>query len=355
MTLFRILGVAVMMLFSSVSIAKTNQPNVVILATGGTIASRGSSSMSLTDYGKSTGNQPIGIQSMIDAVPEMLNFAHVTGEQLYNVGSSKLSLDNWLTLAKRINQLLKSDKVDGIVVTHGTDTMEETAYFLNLVVKSDKPVVLVGSMRPSTGLSADGPLNLANAVALAASPEAKGKGVMVVMNDQISSAFGVTKTNTDNAATFKDPNTGYLGYMQNFKPFFVSTPLQKHTTQSEFDITNLDTLPRVDVNFTTLGSDGVLVDAAVKAGAKGIVNAGVGHANMPVATMESLEKAKAKGVVIVVGSRINSGIVTPKGKYVKAGFVSAMMHNPQKARILLMLALTKTHNIQEIQRMFNEY
>jgi L-asparaginase type II len=362
MKLITLLFVSVILfLFSTQAAAAPAQaedmtkPNIAILATGGTIASRGSNSLALTDYGTSAGIKPLGIQAMIDAVPEIEKFAHISGEQVFNVGSSKLSIANWLTLAKRTNELLASKDVDGVVITHGTDTLEETAYFLNLVVKSDKPVVLVGSMRPATGLSADGPLNLANAVALAASPEAKNKGVMVCMNDQISSAFGIMKTNTTNVATFKDPDTGYLGYMQNSKPFFVSTPLKKHTYRTEFDVSNLKTLPRVDINFTTLGSDGVLIDAAVAAGAKGIVNAGVGHANMPEATMTSLKQAQQKGIVIVVGSRVGTGLVTPTGEFSQAGFVAAKMHNVQKARILLMLALTKTTDTNEIQRMFDEY
>lgn len=233
--------------------------------------------------------------------------------------------------------------------------MEETAYFLNLVVKSDKPVVLVGSMRPATAMSADGPLNLVNAVALAANKDAKGKGVMVVMNDQISPAFGVTKTNTTNVATFKCPDTGYMGYMQNNVPYFVNQPIKRHTVKSEFDIKGLKALPRVEVNYTTLGQDGQLIDSMVKIGVKGIVSAGLGHANVPNAVMDSLVKAKKAGVAVVVDSRVGTGMVTPVGKFSKEGFVSAMMHNPQKAQILLMLALTKTTDPNEIQRIFNEY
>jgi L-asparaginase type II len=329
--------------------------NVAILATGGTIASRGANSLALTDYGQSVGLQPVAIQALVTAVPEIQKFANITGEQLFNVGSSKLSIDNWLALAKRTNALLATKEVDGVVITHGTDTLEETAYFLNLVVKTHKPVVLVGSMRPSTGMSADGPLNLVNAVALAASPAARGRGVMVSMNDAISSAFGVMKTNTTNAATFKSPDGGELGYMQNSEPFFIASPAKRHTLDSEFDIGPLQSLPRVDINYTTLGSDGVLIDAAVAAGARGIVNAGTGHANMPHATMASLVTAQQKGVAIVTGSRVMTGIVTPTSEFTKAGFASAMMHSPQKARILLMLALTKTNDPKEIQRIFNEY
>lgn len=335
--------------------AKISLPRVSILATGGTIASRGSNSLSLTDYGVGSGHKPVGVEVLVDAVPEIKKFAEISGEQVFNVGSSKLSIQNWLTLANRINELLATDKVDGIVVTHGTDTLEETAYFLNLVIKSDKPVVLVGSMRPATGLSADGPLNLVNAVALAGSKEAIGKGVMVVMNDQISSAFGVTKRNSTNVATFRCPDTGFLGFMQNNKPYFTNTITKRHTTRSEFSVKNLKTLPRVDVHYTTLGEDGKVVDAMVKIGSKGIINAGLGHANVPNDVMKSLVAAQKAGTVVVVGSRVGTGLITPLNKFSKEGFVSAMMHNPQKARILLMLALTKTTKQEEIQRIFNEY
>lgn len=334
---------------------RDKKPKIAILATGGTIASQGRNSLSLTDYGSSQGIQPMGIEALIKAVPEINQFADIVGEQIYNIGSSKLSFENLLALAKRINRLFETSEIEGIVVTHGTDTLEETAYFLNLVIKSQNPVVLVASMRPSTGLSADGPLNLVNAVALAASPSAKNKGVLVCMNDQISSAFGVTKTNTTNTGAFQCPDTGYLGYMQNAVPYFISAPLKKHTYQTEFDVSDLKTLPRVDVNYTTLDSDGLLIDAAVKIGASGIINAGVGHSNMPEATMNSLMEARKRGIVIVVGSRTGSGMVTLTEKFEKLDFVTAMMHSVQKARILLMLALTVTDESREIQRMFEEY
>lgn len=333
----------------------TPKPHVAILATGGTIASRGANSLALTDYGLSSGLKPVGVEALVAAVPEIEKFATITGEQVFNVGSSKLSIENWLTLARRTNEILAASDVDGVVITHGTDTLEETAYFLNLVIKSAKPVVLVGSMRPSTGMSADGPLNLANAVALAASPQARDKGVMVAMNDAISGAFGVTKTNATNVATFKTLDGGDLGYMQNAVPYFVAQPLKRHTLRSEFDVSGLKTLPRVDVNYTTLGSDGAIVDAIAAAGARGIVNAGVGHANMPDATFQSLKAARQKGLAVVVASRVPSGMVTPVGQFVQEGFVSSMMHTPQKARILLMLALTRTTDPREIQRIFDEY
>lgn len=302
-------------------------PRVAILATGGTIASRGSNALSLTDYGVGSGHKPVGIEVLVNAVPEIKQFAEISGEQVFNVGSSKLSIDNWLTLARRVNTLLADEHTDGIVITHGTDTLEETAYFLNLV----------------------------NAVALAASKEAYGQGVMVIMNDQISSAFGVTKTNSTNVGTFKCPDTGYLGFMQNNKPYFFNAIQKRHTTQSEFSIDGLKTLPRVDVHYTTLGEDGRIIDAMIKLGAKGIVNAGLGHANVPNEVMNSLIAAKKAGAAVVVDSRVGSGLITPIGKFTREGFVSAMLHNPQKARILLMLALTKTDDPKEIQRIFNEY
>lgn len=266
-----------------------------------------------------------------------------------------LKVANELTLAKRINEFLAKKDVDGIVVTHGTDTLEETAYFLNLVVKSDKPVVLVGSMRPATGLSADGPLNLVNAVALAASPEAKGKGVMVSMNDKIGSAFGVTKTNTTNVATFQCPDTGCLGIMQNNKPFFFNINTKRHTTNSEFDISKLNALPRVEINYASLGQDGSLIRSMIKMGVKGIVSAGLGHGNVPDDVMEALKEAKKAGIKVVIASRVPTGMITPVGKFTREGFQSAMLHNPQKARILLMMALTETDNDADIQRMFDQY
>ena len=185
-------------------------PNVVILATGGTIAGRGGSATQMTGYNPGE----IGVQILINAVPEIKQYANVSGEQVANIGSFAMTHEVWLKLAKRVNELLASPAVDGIVITHGTDTLEETAYFLNLVVKSDKPVVLVGAMRPATAISADGPVNLLNAVRLAGSPKARGKGVLVGMNDQINGARDVTKTNTTHVETFKSWELGYLGYIR---------------------------------------------------------------------------------------------------------------------------------------------
>src|SRR5277367_4451172 len=209
-------------------------PNVVILATGGTIAGAAS-----TGTQASYTSGAVTIDAMLAAVPGIRDLANIKGEQISNVGSQDITLDIMLTLAKRINVLLAQNDVDGIVVTHGTDTMEETAYFLNLVVKSEKPVVLVGSMRPSTAVSADGPLNLFNAVGVATDPNAAGRGVLVVMNDWIHAAHSLTKTSTTAVQTFMSPLRGLVGVCNYGKNDFFNTPPWKHTTGSEFDISNV--------------------------------------------------------------------------------------------------------------------
>lgn len=309
---------------------KNELPNVAILATGATIASKGVRALSLTDYGVGAEQKPVGVQQLIDAVPEIQKFANIREEQVFNIGSSELSIKDWLKLGKRVNELLKDPELDGIVITHGTDTLEEPAYFLNFVTKSNKPIVLVASMRPATELSADGALNLVNAVASAADKASKDKGVSVIINDNFSPLFGATKTNSTNAATFKCPDTGYLGYMQNNVPYFVSTPDKKYTVNSEFEVSALEDLPRVDVKYVVLVSDGNLVEAMVVNGAKGIINAGIGHANMPNGVNKSLATAVKQGAAVVAASRVGSGLITPLGKFTKEGYVTAMMHNPQK-------------------------
>jgi L-asparaginase len=248
--------------------------------------------------------------------------------------------------------------VDGIVITHGTDTIEETSYFLNLVVKSKKPVVIVGAMRPSTAISADGPINLYNAVILAGSDEAVGKGVLVALNDQINAAREVTKTNTSTADTFRSPELGFLGYMQGNKPYFYRQSTRRHTADSEFDVSGLDVLPQVDIVYGYANMGRVAIDAFVAAGAKGIVHAGVGDGSLARPAVEpALIESRKNGVLIVRSSRVGNGIVARNGeaKDDELDFVVSDTLNPQKARILLMLALTKTTDTKEIQRMFYTY
>src|SRR5215208_3902227 len=266
------------------------KPNVVILATGGTIAGAAASG---TQAAYTSG--AVTIDAMIAAVPGITNMANIKGEQISNVGSQDMSFEIMLKLAKRINELMKQSDVDGILVTHGTDTMEETAFFLNLTVKTDKPVVMVGSMRPSTAVSADGPLNLYNAVGVAADPNARGRGVLVVMNDWIHAAHSLTKTSTTAIQTFMSPVRGLVGVANYGKNDFYSSPSWKHTTQTEFDVTKVSKLPRVDIIFGSADMSPDLIDAAAANGAKGIVIAGVGNGNMNKASVTAAANAVQKG------------------------------------------------------------
>lgn len=329
-----------------------NLPNVKILATGGTIAGTASSSTQMTGYSASE----IGIQVLMYAVPQMKDYANVSGEQIFKIGSQNMNNELWLTLANRINELFARSDVDGIVITHGTDTLEETAYFLNLVVKSSKPVVLVGAMRPATAISADGPINLLNAVRLAASESAYGKGVMIAMNDEINGARDVTKTNTTHVSTFKAPELGYLGYINDGKPVFYRESTRKHTIRTEFSLAGLSKLPDVKIIYGHAGDDRILIDAATSAGAKGIIYAGMGNGSISLAAEAGLVDAQKKGVVIIRSSRVGNGTVTNSiPRWDEEHFLKSDSLNPQKARILLMLSLTKTSELADIQRMFDEY
>lgn len=327
--------------------------NIAILATGGTISGIAANETETFTYTSGT----LHVESLIKQIASLQNIANVTGEQIAQVDSCDMTPFIWLKLADRINELLLSTNVDGVVVTHGTDTMEETAYFLNLVIKSEKPLVLVGAMRPANVISADGPMNLYNAVALAVHQEAVGKGVFVTLNDTISCAREVTKTNTVLQDAFKSHESGYLGYIQGGIPHFYRFPIRKHTVQSEFDIRGLIDFPRVDVIYSYVHSDDVLVNAAVSAGAQGLIYAGLGNGGMSAIMKAALINCAKKGVVVIRASRTGSGVVTHNGAVDDdaCNFVVADSLNPQKARILLMLALTKTKDLAEIQQMFWEY
>src|SRR5246127_1021373 len=233
-------------------------PHIVILATGGTIAGAAATG---TQAGYTSG--AVTIDAMLAVVPGIKDLANIKGEQISNVGSQDMSFAIMLTVAKRCNEVLADKSVTGVVITHGTDTMEETAFFLNLVVKSDKPVVLVGSMRPSTAVSADGPLNLYNAVAVAGNPKSKGLGVLVVMNDHIHAAHSLTKTSTTDVQTFLSPLRGLVGVVSYGKSDFYNTPPWKHTTASEFDVAQVTKLPRVDIIFADVDMSPDLIDASV--------------------------------------------------------------------------------------------
>ena len=341
------------LLLGSYEEAADKLANVTILATGGTIAGSGASSTTTVGYTAAT----VGVDTLIKAVPELSKVAQVKGEQVFQIASENMTNEHWLTLAKRVNVLLAQPDVDGIVITHGTDTLEETAYFLDLVVKSTKPVVLVGAMRPGTALSADGPINLYNAVLLAAAPDAAGKGVLVAMADQIHSARDVSKTNTSTPDSFKTTELGLLGYIQGNKPYFYRASTRKHTAETEFDISKLDKLPQVDIVYGYANVGPVALNALVAAGAKGIIHAGVGDGSLAAPVKTALVAARKQGVMIVRASRVGQGILARNGEANddELDFVAADTLNPQKARILLMLALTKTSDSKAVQKMFYTY
>ncbi len=338
--------------FISLSTYAQQKPIIYVLATGGTIAGQGATAVTA---GYTAG--AITVDQLLSAVPAIQDIADIKAEQVANIGSQDMNDTVWLKLSKRVNDLLNQNEVAGIVITHGTDTQEETAYFLNLTVKSDKPVVMVGSMRPSTAISADGPRNIYNAVATAIAPESTGKGVMVVMDDKILGADDVEKTNTLSVGTFQNVNYGPLGIVYNGKPIFTRQSLKRHTINSEFDISGMDSLPRVEIVLSYSNATGLFADAAAAAGAKGIVVAGVGNGNMTTALQNSLENARKNGIAVVRSSRLMEGPTAQWDEIDddKLGFSASWFINPYKSRVLLMLALTKTNDYQEIQRMFTEY
>lgn len=327
------------------------KPKIAILATGGTIAGSIDSAVATTGYTAGV----VGVDVLIKAVPQIQDLANISGEQVANIDSSNMRDEIWLKLAKKINKLF-DEGVDGVVITHGTDTMEETAYFLNLTIKSDKPVVLVGAMRPSTAISADGPKNLYNAVALAADKEAKNKGVMVAMNDKILSARGVVKTHSLNVDAFSSPDFGDLGYIVDGKVFFYNNISKAHTKNSPFDVSKLASLPKVDILYT-YSNDGsaIAAKALFDNGTKGIVVAGSGAGSIHEDQKNTLKELIKQGLDVVVSSRVAAGCVAVSDADKKLGFISAEDLNPQKARVLLMLALTKTNDPKKIQEYFLKY
>jgi len=325
---------------------------LVILATGGTIAG---AQPKPGDVGYKAGAYPI--DELLKSVPGLGDVAQISGEQIASIGSQDMTDAVWIKLARRVNAVLADPAVAGVVVTHGTDTMEENGYFLNLVTKSDKPVVLVGSMRPATATSADGPMNILNAAAVAADPSARGRGVLVVLNDVVHYARESTKTNTTSLQTFASPNRGPAGFVLFGKPRWFSKPTWKHTTESAFAGVVPDALPRVDVVYAHANVGPEHVKASLAAGAKGLVLAGVGDGNGTQALMEQLALAAKNGIVVVRSSRTNSGAVARNVEVDddKLGFVAAQELNPQKARVLLQLALTKTKDVAAIQQLFDQY
>ncbi len=321
-----------------------------ILATGGTIA------------GKQTAPGEVGyksgefkVEDLINAVPGIRDLATITGEQVVNIGSQDMNDAVWLKLAKRIDEIAKKGDVDGIVVTHGTDTLEETSFFIDLVAKTDKPIVFVGSMRPATAVSADGPGNLYNAVAVAADPTSKGRGALVVLNDTIHDARNVVKTNTTSLETFQSLMRGPMGLVTMGKIKWLDDPGEKHKQKARFDVANVAQLPRVDVIYAHANMSTDLITAAVKNGAKGLVVAGVGDGNMTEQAQETLASVAKQGVVVVRSTRLPEGIVLRNAEVNddERGFVASGEFTPPKARVLLQFSLMKTQDPKEIQKIFD--
>lgn len=342
----------IILLSVSTGIIAQSKPKILILATGGTIAGSAATGV---QSGYTSGQ--VTIDAMVNAVPDAMKLADIKGEQIANVGSQDMSFEIMLKLANRINELAGSKDVDGFVITHGTDTMEETAYFLNLVVKTEKPVVLVGSMRPSTAISADGPLNLYNGIAVAADPKAKGHGVLLVMNDWIHSAQSLTKVSTTAVQTFMSPIRGLIGTTSYGVNDFYHYPDQKFGKSSEFDVKGVTTFPRVDIIYADADMKPDLIDASIERGAKGIVIAGVGNGNMNKVSLEACARASKKGIIVVRSTRVATGIV---GRNVECnddelGLIASYGLNPQKSRILLTVALLKPRKLDELQKIFLEY
>jgi len=333
---------------SSVISAKAESlPKVKLFTTGGTIQSRALSRDKMMEY---TDGAKVTPAELIADLPELQAIADVSYQEISNIGSGGIDTDKLLKLAKGINEWLAKPEAVGAVVTHGTATLEETAYFLNLVVKSDKPVVVVGAMHPFSAISRDGPFNLYNGVRVAAAKQAKGKGVMVLLNDEISAARDVTKNNTYRVDTFVTRDLGALGFADSDRIVFYRNTLKRHTYKSEFDVSQLNDLPKVDIVYGYQEADRAPIDALVADGTKGIVlddNASSFAA--------AVKDGQAKGTVFVQSDRKGSGRVVLSDKAAERGVVTADNLNAQKSRVLLRLALTKTTDPKEIQRIFNEY
>ncbi len=332
--------------------ANANAKNIAILATGGTISGAGDSAI-----GAKYSSSKIDIEQIIKSIPGITNLADIKAEQIMQTASQNMDEAAWLKIAKKVNETLDQKLVDAVVVTHGTDTLEETAYFLNLVVKSKKPVIIVGSMRPSTSLSADGALNLYNAVALAANDDAAKKGVLVLMNDEIFAARDVAKTHTTNIASFKALNSGAIGVVHYGKTKIYYSPLRVHTSKTVFDVRKMETLPKVEIVYAYAGNNAEVIDGFVANGAKAIIVAGVGDGNINQKTVEKLSEVAKKGVIVVRSAHLGAGFVVRNAEINddELGFVTADNLSPQKARVLAMMALTKTADVKEIEEMFGRY
>lgn len=321
--------------------ARRTAPRVRLLATGGTISNR-------------LGGR-LTAEELVKSIPNLGRYATAEYEQFANTASSALTLEQWLQLSRRINSLFREDAgLAGVVVTSGTDTLEELAYFLNLTVRDVRPVVVVGSMRNPSTVGYEGAANLLEGFRVAAEPASRGRGAMVVLNDEINAAREVTKTDALRLHTFQTRNYGILGVVDSDRVVYYRKPERRHTSESEFDVDAITTLPRVDVFYTYQGAPGDIIKAAVDAGAQGVVVATAGAGATSGTQDEGIRYARSKGTVVVTTTRAGSGrIANPTGG--RGTSVNGEDLAPIKARVLLMLALTKTKDVAELRRIFSEY
>jgi L-asparaginase len=332
---------------------KQQLPKIHIIATGGTISGIGFNRLDYTQY-SDTGNR-YTIEQLLERIPEVKSFADISFENLLATGSTNITPKDWLVIGERANTLLKDD-IDGIVITHGTATLEETAYFLHLTINSNKPVVLTGAMRPPSSISTDADINLFDAIRIASSKNAKNMGVMGVLNNQIHSAREMIKMNTLRVDTFQSNDLGFLGFVDSDgQVIFYRNSTKIHTFESEFSTQSLDQLPRVDIVVAYSGGDGLLIDAVKKNASQGLILAGFGSGTLPTIMKDSALELVKDGIPVVLASRSTMGRIVLTKKIKDEGFITCDNLSPQKARILLMLSLLQTSDTQKIRDFFEKY
>ena len=331
------------------------KPRVHVIGTGGSIAGIGPDRLDYILYPEI--GDHLTIAQSLERVPEINELASITSEDLVSVGSTAIGPADWLALTKRINGLMREDSsLTGIAITHGTATLEETAYFLHLAVKTEKPVVVTGAMRPPTSIGTDADANLMDAVRMAATPHAGGMGVLTVLNNEIHSARDVSKSNTFRVETFRPNELGFLGYSDSDgQVVFYRAPVRKHTTATAFDVEGLDRMPRVEIVYSYAGADGAIVDAVRQMRPDGLVVAGFGGGTFPPAFIAAAARAVDDGIPVVLASRSTAGRVVMTPKKEEQGFIVSDNLLPQKARILLMMALTVSTDREWLQQAFIEY
>ena len=335
--------------------ADGGKPRVYVFGTGGTISFLGATRTDFANY--SYEGRQLTIAEMLARIPEAGELAEIVPEQIVNVGSTEVYPSHWLTLARRINECLASDPdAAGAVVTHGTATLEETAYFLNLTVRHRRPVVVTGAMRPPSAMGTDADNNLLDAIAIAAAPRSAGRGALTVLNNEIQAARDVTKTDAYRLETFRSGHLGFLGYRDaDGAVVYYRRPERRHTADAEFDAASVAELPRVDIAYAYAGADGTVIDALAAAGVDGIVAAGLGSGGSPAPFMAGLQRALAAGIPVVIAPQVGNGRAVQTRRFTEGGYIVADNLTPKKARILLMLGLTATARREELQRMMLEY